>query len=112
MKQTHDRDINTVLYIRSNHPESFNLQKLKGEKYADQHSLLIDIIVDRNTSGLKPLFERTGMRRILQMIENKDINTLIVDSLCRVNRDGYQLLLFKHYLRAHNTKLVVLDGGV
>jgi len=112
MKHVHDKSSETVVYIRSNSVESLNLQQLRSKEYADQQSLSINIIVDTNTSGLSSLFERPGMGRLLQMVKDKEINTIIVDTLCRVSRDAYQLLLFTHFLKGNHIKLVVLDGGV
>jgi DNA invertase Pin-like site-specific DNA recombinase len=101
----------TVLYIRSNHQESLNLQKLKGENYAEQHSLSISTIVDTKTSGLKPFSDRSGMRKILQMVEEGIVKSIIVDSFNRVSRDVEQLLFFIEFLNKYHTKLVILDGG-
>jgi DNA invertase Pin-like site-specific DNA recombinase len=112
MKQTHDRNMDTVLYIRSNHLESFNLQKLKGEKFAEQHSLSIDIIADTTTSGFKSFSVRPGIQKVLQLVEDRMVKSIIVDTLHRVSRDSKELLNFNELLKANHVELIILDGGI
>ncbi|MEH7154713.1 recombinase family protein [Neobacillus drentensis] len=111
MKLVSSKNNQTVFYIRSNDRESLNSQNLKGEKYARQNSLSFSFIVDAKTSGLKPFSERPGMRKILQMVEDGIVETVIVDSLNRISRDVEQLLYFIEFLSKYHTKLVLLDGG-
>ena len=99
-----------MFYIRSIDQESLNLQKLKGEKYAEQNSLLFNFIVNEKTSGLSPFSERPGMHKVLQMVEERKIKTVIVYSLIRVSRDTEQLLYFIEFLNKYHTRLVILNG--
>jgi DNA invertase Pin-like site-specific DNA recombinase len=109
MKHVTNKDNQTVFYIRSIDQESLNSQKLKGEKYGEQNSLSFSFIVDTKTSGLKPFSERPGMIKILQIVEERIVKSVIVDSLNRVSRDVEQLLYFIEFLSKHHTKIVILD---
>ena len=108
MEQTNERNAATVLYIRSNHLESFNLQKLMGENFAEQHSLSIDIIADTTTSRFRSFSVLPGIQKVLQLVEEGIVKSVIVHSLDRVSRDSKQLLYFIEFLRANHAELIIL----
>ena len=105
--------IENVLYIRSanNSKTSIESQRLYGENYAKKNSLDLSIIVDPHTSGLTPLNDRSGSRRLIQLVKVELIKTVIIDSFHRISRDLIELSSFLSLLEKHNAKLIVLDGG-
>ncbi|MBT2683371.1 recombinase family protein [Bacillus sp. ISL-37] len=103
--------IESALYIRSanNSRSSLESQRLKGEKYAKLNSISLSIIEDAPSSGFTPFNERSGLRRLVHLIEVGLINIVIVDSLIRISRDVNQILSFVSLIDKHNAKLIVLD---
>jgi DNA invertase Pin-like site-specific DNA recombinase len=111
MKHTKGKNNQTVFYIRANHEESLNSQKVTAEKYAEQLAHSHSIIVDAQTSGMIPLNKRTGMQKLFLLVEERAIDTVIVDSLSRVSRKGEQLIEFISLLQQNNIKLIELGRG-
>ncbi|UOQ44071.1 recombinase family protein [Halobacillus salinarum] len=104
---------NTVLYVRStnNSKHSLELQKSNGRNYAKHNSLKLNIIVDTNTSGVKPLNERSGSSALLHLVENGLVNTIIVESLSRISRNFVVTSEFISFIDQHNVNLIILEGG-
>jgi DNA invertase Pin-like site-specific DNA recombinase len=102
-----------VLYIRSanNSKSSLETQRLYGENYAKQNSLDLSIIEDPHTSGLTPLIDRSGLRYLIQLLEDGLVKTVIIDTFHRISRNFIELSSFLSLLEKHNAKLIVLDGG-
>ncbi|ART75067.1 hypothetical protein B4U37_02960 [Sutcliffiella horikoshii] len=108
MKHTQGKNNQSVFYICANHEESLNSQKVAAEKYAEHLAHSLNIIVDAKTSGMLPLNKRTGMQKLFLLIEERAIDTVIVDSLSRVSRKGEQLIDFISLLKQNNIKLIEL----
>jgi len=103
---------NNVLYVRSanNSKDPLYLQKKSGVHYAKQNSLHLSII-ENLSSGNTPLNERSGLSLLLHLIELGRVKTIIVDAHYRISRSSVVLSYFFSITKAHNVKLIVLDGG-
>lgn len=106
-----NNEVESVLYIRSaiNAKESLGLQRLMGEKYANDKSMSMSIIADTHASGRTPVRELAGLRNLLYLIEIGVIKTVLVSCLTRISRDVKEVLYFQALLRNHNAKLIVLS---
>jgi len=77
-------------YLRtstSHQDNSLTLQSHQITDYCEKNNLtLTELIVDEGLSG-KDIKNRVGFQRIMEMVENKEVSTLIVLSMSRWGRD-------------------------
>ncbi|MEA3321471.1 MAG: hypothetical protein U9Q88_15785 [Bacillota bacterium] len=66
-----NNEVESVLYISSanNAKESLELQKLMGEKYANQNSMSLSIFADTQASGVTPVRKQAGLQKLIHLIE-------------------------------------------
>jgi len=80
----------TIGYIRTSTDKQDNSVKLQTHQitdYCEKNNLFLsELIVDEGLSG-KDIKNRVGYHRIMEMVENKEIDTLIVLSLSRWGRN-------------------------
>lgn len=106
-----NNEVESVLYIRSadNAKESLELQRLRGEKYANHNSMSLRVIADTHASGNTPVRELAGLRKLIHLIEVRKIEMVLISCLSRISRDVKEVLYFQALLRNHNVKLIVLS---
>ena len=76
--------IRTSTNLQSN---SVEMQKHKIKDYCEMNNLILDeLILDEGLSG-KDIKNRKGFNSVIEMIENKELETLIVLSLSRMGRN-------------------------
>ena len=76
--------IRTSTKLQSN---SIEMQKHKIKDYCEMNNLILDeLILDEGLSG-KDIKNRKGFHSVIEMIERKEISTLIVLSLSRMGRN-------------------------
>ena len=76
--------IRTSTNLQSN---SVEMQKHKIKDYCEMNNLILDeLILDEGLSG-KDIKNRKGFNSVIEMIENKELDTLIVLSLSRMGRN-------------------------
>ena len=76
--------IRTSTNLQSN---SVEMQKHKIKDYCEMNNLILDeLILDEGLSG-KDIKNRKGFNSVIEMIENKKLDTLIVLSLSRMGRN-------------------------
>ena len=76
--------IRTSTNLQSN---SIEMQKHKIKDYCEMNNLILDeLILDEGLSG-KDIKNRKGFNSVIEMIENKELETLIVLSLSRMGRN-------------------------
>lgn len=101
----------SVLYIRSanNSKESLDSQRLDGENFVKKFSMPLNIIEDTHSSGLTPLNNRPGLRKLIHLIKTGKIKTVIIASHCRISRNVMELYEFQLLIKKHNAELIVLN---
>jgi site-specific DNA recombinase len=101
--------IRTSTKLQSN---SIEMQTNKIKDYCELNNLpLGDIIIDEGLSG-KDMKNRMGLFSIIQMIDKKEINTLIVLSLSRMGRNLNQNFQLIEKMKKKNVNLISLKENV
>ena len=110
---------NTVLYLRlsrddgnSAESESISNQRDFLIDYAEKNNLnVVEILTDDGYSGTN--FDRPGFKRLIKLIEDKSIDTIITKDLSRLGRDyiqtGYYL---EQYFPLHNIRYIAVNDNI
>jgi len=86
--------------------ESIGTQKKVVLDFAQQNGIeLVDIFEDNNVSGYT--FEREGMNKLKELIEDGKVDTLFAKDLSRLGRHNAKVLLFLNYLDDKNVRLML-----
>lgn len=109
----------TAIYLRlsrddenASESESITNQKMFLLGYAKENSMnIVDIFADDGYSGTT--YDRPEFKRMLEMIEQKKINTVITKDLSRLGRDyiqtGYYL---EQYFPLHRVRYIAVNDGI
>ncbi|MBE7048622.1 MAG: hypothetical protein E7393_04555 [Ruminococcaceae bacterium] len=109
----------TALYLRlsrdderASESESISNQRDFLMRYAQTEGLyVVDVFVDDGYSGTS--FDRPDFNRLIAMIEEKKINTVLTKDLSRLGRDyiqtGYYL---EQYFPLHNVRYIAVNDGI
>lgn len=109
----------TALYVRLsrddgtvNDSESIINQKTFLLDYAKTNSLnVVEIFSDDGFSGLT--FDRPDFNRMIKMIEDKKINTVITKDLSRLGRDYIEVGKYiDKYFPTHNVRYIAVNDGI
>lgn len=98
------------LYARLSRDEDDELNSLTNQQniireYADKNSYtVVGESFDDNVSGMH--FNREGINKIYEVVENKLIDAVIVKDMSRLGRHKTQTALFIDYLRENNVKVL------
>ena len=110
---------NTVLYLRlsrddgnSAESESISNQRDFLIDYAEKNNLnVVEILTDDGYSGTN--FDRPGFKRLIKLIEDKSIDTIITKDLSRLGRDyiqtGYYL---EQYFPLHKIRYIAVNDYI
>lgn len=86
--------------------ESIDTQKKVVIDFARQNGVeLIEVIEDNNVSGYT--FEREGLNRLKDLIEDGQVEALFAKDLSRIGRHNAKVLLFLDYLDDKNVRLML-----
>jgi len=109
--------LNAVGYARISRDEdrenysSIDSQRLLIYQYASRHGINIaNIYVDDNISGYT--FERPGLKRIREELENPDIQIVIAKDLSRIGRHNALTLLFIEEVKKAGKRLILPDESI
>ncbi len=109
----------TALYLRLSRDDDFELE---SNSIANQRVLLtnfarqnrfknIEIFVDDGISGVT--FNRPSFQKILELIENDRVSTLIIKDMSRLGRNYIEVgQLMETILPMHNVRLIAVNDGV
>lgn len=109
----------TALYLRLSRDdgnvtdsESIVNQKAFLLDYAQAKSLnVVEIFSDDGFSGLS--FDRPGFNRMIKMIEDKKINTVITKDLSRLGRDYIEVGKYiDKYFPTHSVRYIAVNDGI
>lgn len=98
------------LYLRLSRDEDIKLNSLTNQQniireYAiNNFHTIVGESFDDNVSGMH--FNREGINRIYEVVDNKLIDAIIVKDLSRLGRHRTQTALFIDYLREHNVRVI------
>ncbi len=98
------------LYARLSRDEDDELNSLTNQqniirKYADKNNYtVVGESFDDNVSGMH--FNREGIKKIYEVVENKLIDGVIVKDMSRLGRHKTQTALFIDYLRENDVKVL------
>lgn len=98
------------LYARLSRDEDDELNSLTNQQniireYADKNGFnIVGESFDDNVSGMH--FNRDGINKIYEVVENKLIDAVIVKDMSRLGRHKTQTALFIDYLRENNVKVL------
>ena len=109
---------NAVGYIRVSTEEqategvSIQTQDEKVRAYATRRNLnLIDVVVESGVSEGKPLEEREGGRRVLDLVRSKAVAAVVVVKLDRAFRDAADCLMVTREWDRRGVSFHILDMG-
>jgi len=94
-----------------NDSSSINSQKMMLEKYCDDNNFEIySFYVDDGFCGIN--FERPDFKRMLDDIDNKKVNLVIVKDLSRIGREYIQTGYYvEHYFSRNNIRFISINDG-
>jgi len=104
------------LYYRLSRDEDAELNSLMNQRkilldYAEQKSYeVIGESFDDNVSGMH--FNRDGINKIYEIVENKAIDAILVKDLSRLGRHRTQTALFIDYLNEHNVRVLSVTENI
>lgn len=88
--------------------ESLQVQKRLIKTYSEENDLnLIEIVEDDNISGYT--FNRPGLEKLKELIEDEKVNILVAKDLSRIGRHNAKTLLFLDYLEEYGVRLILTD---
>lgn len=92
---------------------SIPAQKSKLEAYAQLKGLMLDdTIEDDATTSRIPLADRTGGKRLCQMINGGQVQTILIVKLDRAFRNTVECLsMIDKWEKKHNVRLHIIDFG-
>jgi len=109
----------TAIYLRLSRDDGsvFESESISNQReflidYAEKHNLdVVEILSDDGFSGTN--FERPGFKKLIELVENKSIDTIITKDLSRLGRDyirtGYYL---EQYFPLHNIRYVAVNDNI
>ena len=101
--------IRTSTNLQSN---SVEMQKHKIKDYCEMNNLILDeLILDEGLSG-KDIKNRKGFNSVIEMIENKELDTLIVLSLSRMGRNLSQNYKIIDKMKKNKINLISLKENI
>ncbi len=112
-------DNRTALYLRLSRDdeklsesESITNQRDFLQRYAQAHALCVTaVFIDDGYSGTS--FDRPDFKRMLAMIEEKLIDTVLTKDLSRLGRDYIQTGYFlEQYFPLHNVRYIAVNDGI
>jgi putative resolvase len=98
-----------VIYTRvSSHDQKGDLEKQKQSllKYAKSKGYEITSILEDVGGGLNE--DRKSLRKLFNMVENKEIGVVIISFKDRLTKFGFKYL--KRYFTSHNVRIEVVNG--
>ena len=98
-----------AIYCRSsiNNDVTINIQIKRLEIYAVEHGYTFKTYVVTGTSNYR---KEPAFQELLNSIDRKEIDAIIVNSLDRVSRNIEDLNYFIQCLQSQNIKLITLDS--
>lgn len=109
--------LNSVLiYGRLSRDEDAQLNSMQNQmkiirNYAGEQGLtVVDEIFDDDITGMH--FERPGIHRICQLVENECINAILVKDLSRLGRHKAQTIVFLEYLRKYGVRVISVSENI
>ena len=102
------------LYYRLSRDEDAELNSLNNQRnilveYANNHEIVGESF-DDNVSGMH--FNREGISKIYEQVENKAIDAIIVKDLSRLGRHRTQTAMFIDYLREHDVRVLSVTENI
>lgn len=104
------------LYYRLSRDEDAELNSLNNQRnilveYANTNNHeIVGESFDDNVSGMH--FNREGIRKIYEQVENKAIEAIIVKDLSRIGRHRTQTAMFIDYLREHDVRVLSVTENI
>jgi DNA invertase Pin-like site-specific DNA recombinase len=98
-------------YVRISRDEDGKKESIETQKkviidFAQQNGIeLIDIFEDNNVSGYT--FERDGLNKLKELIEDGQVGALVAKDLSRIGRHNAKVLLFLDYLDDKKVRLML-----
>jgi len=103
-----------VLYIRvstdkqASDGHGLDAQRARLAEFAEQRQMrVVEVVADEGVSGTT--LERVGMRRVLDLVEARAVDAIVVTKADRVSRNVRDLLNLSAMLEAHGVALVTAD---
>ena len=100
----------TAIYARTACPNETALdwqaQVLQG--LASYLSLNVTHIIRETASGLD--FDRPGLNRLMRLVKQHEIDTILMTNLDRIGRDALKVLDVLEMLDKHDVKLIIQGG--
>lgn len=98
-----------AIYYRSsiNNDVTINIQIKRLEKYAIKQGYTFKTYVETGTSNYR---KKQAFQELLNSIDRKEIDAIIVNSLDRISRNIKDLYYFIQCLQSQNIKLITLDS--
>lgn len=104
------------LYYRLSRDEDAELNSLNNQRNilveyanANNHEIVGESF-DDNVSGMH--FNREGINKIYEQVENKAIDAIIVKDLSRLGRHSTQTAMFIDYLREHDVRVLSVTENI
>lgn len=104
------------LYYRLSRDEDAELNSLNNQRNilveyanANNHEIVGESF-DDNVSGMH--FNREGISKIYEQVENKAIDAIIVKDLSRLGRHRTQTSMFIDYLREHDVRVLSVTENI
>ena len=108
--------MNVWLYYRLSRDEDAELNSLNNQRnilveYANANNHeIVGESYDDNVSGMH--FNREGISKIYEQVENKAIEAIIVKDLSRLGRHRTQTAMFIDYLREHDVRVLSVTENI
>gem|GEM_PF-2990038 len=100
----------TAIYARTACPNeaalNWQVQVLQG--LAANLGLNVTHVIRETASGLD--FERSGLCKLMRLVENYEIDTILMTNLDRIGRDTLKVLAVLEALDKHGVKLIIQGG--
>ena len=98
-------EVRAVIYARVSSHGNLDRQVERLRNYCSAKGYkVIDVITDV-ASGLKE--DRSGLRKIFEMVENREVDVVVVEFKDRLTRFGFEYL--KRYFESHGVRVEVVE---
>lgn len=103
-------------YVRISRDEDGSKESISSQKdvikdFADEQGIeLVDIIEDNDISGYS--YNRPGINRIIELIDEGELDVLLAKDLSRIGRHNAKTLLFVEELKDKGVKLLLKNGNM
>lgn len=99
-----------LIYCRVALPDmnALEMQKKHLLAYAEAQGFVVVDIVSESGSGLD--YSREGLREVLALVEDGEVDILLIKSLCRLGRSIEKTDALLHRLKECEVKVVCADG--